>query len=267
MHQKEQVMAPILESGLGVHCSTINNFDTDQFGTFTSEILRETDALSAARKKCLAVFENSTCDLAIASEGSFGPHPSAFFASADDELVMLKDKRSNLEIISRVVSFTTNFSSREIVTETELLEFAAQVHFPSHGLILRPSQNETLDMKKGIQSFEILLSHFNFLLQKYQKVFVETDMRALYNPTRLEIIEMATKQLVENALSLCQECNTPGFVVTDVVRGLPCSWCGSATTSIISHIYKCKACGFQKEHLFPNHKKSEDPGFCNYCNP
>jgi predicted RNA-binding Zn-ribbon protein involved in translation (DUF1610 family) len=122
-------------------------------------------------------------------------------------------------------------------------------------------------MVKGIVSPDVLLEQFHYLKTKYSTVFVETDMRALYNPTRMEIISMATKQLVQNVQSLCPECQTPGFTITDVKTGLPCSWCGSATSSVLSHIYSCKKCGFAKEQLYPNHKKTEDPGFCNYCNP
>lgn len=267
MHHKEQVMAPILEKGLGVICTTPKDLDTDSFGTFSGETARVSDALTVARQKCLAAIVATDCDLAVASEGSFGPHPSAYFATADDELVVLVDRLHNLEIIGRSVSFKTNFSGSSITTEQELLDFAAQATFPSHGLILRSSQYSTEDMVKAIVSPDVLLEQFHYLKTKYSTVFVETDMRALYNPTRMEIISMATKQLVQNVQSLCPECQTPGFTISDVKTGLPCSWCGSATSSVLSHIYSCKKCGFTKEQLYPNHKKTEDPGFCNYCNP
>ncbi|MGL2986532.1 DUF6671 family protein [Flavobacterium sp. RSSA_27] len=267
MHQKEQVMAPILEKGLGVICTIPKNFDTDSFGTFSGEITRTSDALTVARQKCLAAIVATDCDLAVASEGSFGPHPSAYFASANDELVMLMDRENQLEIIGRSISFQTNFSGSYINSETELMNFAAQAKFPSHGLILRPSANSTEDMLKGIVSPDVLLEQFRYLKVKHPAVFVETDMRAMYNPTRMEIISMATKQLVQHVQSLCPECQTPGFTITDMKTGLPCSWCGNATPSVLCHIYSCKKCNFTKEHLYPNHKKTEDPGFCNYCNP
>jgi hypothetical protein len=267
MHHKEKVMAPILEKALGVICSTPKDFDTDSFGTFSGETARVSDALSVARQKCLAAIEATDCDLAVASEGSFGPHPSAYFATADDELVVLIDRKNQLEIIGRTVNFKTNFSGLSVATVQELLDFAAKAKFPSHGLILRPSQFSTEDMIKGIVCNDVLLDQFQFLIKKYSAVFVETDMRAMFNPTRMEIISIATDQLVKNVLSLCPECQTPGFIISDVKAGLPCSWCGSATSSILSHIYSCKKCGFAKEQLYPNHKKTEDPGFCNYCNP
>ncbi|MEM0578712.1 DUF6671 family protein [Flavobacterium polysaccharolyticum] len=267
MHHKEQVMAPILEKGLGVICTTPKDFDTDIFGTFSGEITRVSDALTVARQKCLAAIVATDCDLAVASEGSFGPHPSAYFATADDELVVLIDRLHNLEIIGRAVSFKTNFAGKVVECEKDLLDFASQVDFPTHGLILRSSQESTEGMVKGILSEKVLLESFHAIQSNYHSVFVETDMRALYNPTRMEIISMATKQLVQNVQSLCPECQTPGFTITDVKTGLPCSWCGSATSSVLSHIYSCKKCCYTQEDWYPKHKKTEDPGFCNYCNP
>lgn len=267
MHHKEQVMAPILEKGLGVICSTPIDFDTDIFGTFSGEITRASDALSVARQKCIMAIAATNCDLAVASEGSFGPHPSAYFASADDELVVLVDRLHNLEIIGRAVSFKTNFAGKVVETEKDLVDFAAQVGFPTHGLILRSSQESTVGMVKGILSEQLLLQSFHAIQTKYDSVFVETDMRALYNPTRMEVISEATEQLVQHVKSLCPKCQTPGFTITEVKTGLPCSWCGSATSSILSHIYSCKKCCYTQENRFPKNKKTEDPGFCNYCNP
>ena len=170
MHHKEQVMAPILEKGLGVICTTPKDLDTDSFGTFSGETARTSDALTVARQKCLAAIVTTDCDLAVASEGSFGPHPSAYFATADDELVVLLDRENQLEIIGRSVSFKTNFSGSSITTEQELLDFAAQATFPSHGLILRPSQYSTEDMVKGIVSPDVLLEQFHYLKAKYSTV-------------------------------------------------------------------------------------------------
>jgi hypothetical protein len=53
-HHKEKVIAPLLEKELGVKCIVVKNFDTDQFGTFTGELARAEDAITTARKKCIA---------------------------------------------------------------------------------------------------------------------------------------------------------------------------------------------------------------------
>ncbi|MGL2994130.1 DUF6671 family protein [Flavobacterium sp. TSSA_36] len=267
MHHKEQVMAPILEESLGVICRVPEDFNTDDFGTFSGEQARVSDALTAARQKCLTAIAVTDCDLVVASEGSFGPHPSAYFASADDEIVVLMDRVHQLEIIGRHVSFATNFSGISIASEAALWDFASQVQFPSHGLILRPAQGVVEEMVKGITSPEVLLAAFHRLKSNYETVFVETDMRALYNPTRMGIIGTATKHLVQQVQSLCPACQSPGFSIESVKSGLPCSWCGIPTDSILSLVYCCRKCEFTKEVLYPHQKKTEDPGFCNYCNP
>jgi hypothetical protein len=78
-HEKEKVITPLLEEALGVVCFIPEGFDTDTLGTFTGEIERKLDPISTARQKCLMAMKVSNCDLGIASEGSFGPHPSLFF--------------------------------------------------------------------------------------------------------------------------------------------------------------------------------------------
>ena len=69
------------------------NLDTDQLGTFTGEVERKSDPITTARNKCVVAMELSNCDLAIASEGSFGPHPSISFIPADDEFLLFIDKK------------------------------------------------------------------------------------------------------------------------------------------------------------------------------
>jgi hypothetical protein len=114
MHKKEQVLAPILENGLGVKCILPEHFNSDEWGTFSGEIERKQDPIETARQKCLKAMELSGCDLGIASEGSFGPHPSIFFVQADDEFLLLIDSKNKLEIISRELSTNTNFNSKAI---------------------------------------------------------------------------------------------------------------------------------------------------------
>ena len=266
-HKKEIVIAPILEKCLGVKCFTDETFDTDTLGTFTGEIERELDPIATARQKCLLAMELSNCDLGVASEGSFGAHPTIFFASADDEFLIFIDKKNNLEIIARELSMETNFNGSEIENEKDLLEFADLVKFPSHGLILRNSKTDNCNTIKGITNLRELKKAFNFLHKKFGMVYVETDMRAMYNPSRMAVIENVTKKLVAKVNSYCPQCSVPGFGVTDVKKGLECSLCGSATQSTLSYIYVCQHCKFTKEEMYPHKKTSEDPMYCDFCNP
>ena len=266
-HKKEDVIAPIVEKELSVKCFVVKDLDTDTLGTFTGEVERKDDPLTAARKKCYMAMELTNSDLAIASEGSFGPHPSIYFAPADDEILIFIDKKNGLEIIARELSTETNFNGSAIKSKKNLLEFAANANFPSHGLILKKSKNENRDIVKGITNEEQLIKVFYNLINNFGTAYIETDMRAMYNPTRMKIIERAAEKLIKKIKNHCPDCNMPGFGITDTKEGLPCEICKLPTRSTISYIYSCQKCSYQKEEKYPKGKQSEDPMYCDYCNP
>lgn len=266
-HEKEKVMAPLLEEALGVSCFIQEGFDSDVLGTFTGEVERELDPIATARKKCLMAMELANCDLGVASEGSFGSHPSIFFVHANDEFVLFIDKKNNLEIIARELSTATNFDGKEISTEEELMDFANSVGFPYHGLILRKEKSVNTGIVKGIIDENHLKKAFRKLYDGTNSIYAETDMRAMYNPTRMKVIEAATIKLIDKINSRCPQCTMPGFGITDGKRGLLCSLCGSPTNSTLTHIYACQHCQFTKEDMYPHGKTTEDPTYCDYCNP
>jgi hypothetical protein len=106
-HKKQNAMAALLEKELGVTCIVPNDLDTDQLGTFSGEIERELSPMDAAKKKCTLAMELTNTDLAIASEGSFGAHPLLYFLPANDEILVLIDKKNGLEIAVREISTKT----------------------------------------------------------------------------------------------------------------------------------------------------------------
>lgn len=266
-HHKEKVIAPLFERELGVSCFVSDEFDTDTLGTFSGEITRKDDALTTLKKKCILAMEKNHCDLVIASEGSFGAHPSVFFAAADEELLMLIDAKNNLEIIAREISLDTNFSAAAITNENDLLAFAQRVQFPSHGLIIKPTENDFSKIAKGITHLDDLKKHFYEFINEFGTAYVETDMRANFNPTRMKVIEKAAEKLLQNVQSTCPNCKTPGFTITKAIPGLPCHWCKNPTASTLSYLYTCNKCEFTKEDLFPHQKNTEDPTYCDLCNP
>ncbi|MEB3336169.1 MAG: DUF6671 family protein, partial [Leptolyngbyaceae bacterium] len=103
MHHKETVIAPILEQELGVKAIVPQNFDTDALGTFTREIERPADQVSTARLKAEQALDLTGETLAIASEGSFGPHPQMPFVACNREIVLLLDRLNELEIVGQVL--------------------------------------------------------------------------------------------------------------------------------------------------------------------
>jgi len=266
-HEKEQIIGPIFEKELGVTFSVPDHFDTDVFGTFTGEVERKSDPITTARLKCELALQQSNADLAIASEGSFGPHPSIFFVNADEEILLFVDKKNDLEIIVKELSTTTNFNASEIRSLRTLKEFANKVGFPSHGLILRQSKDDFKVIFKGITTWVKLIEAYNYLINHSDTIYVETDMRAMYNPTRRNVIQIATTKLIEKIKNTCPACKTPGFGITGVKEGLPCSACKAPTRSVLSHIYSCQKCNYEELKAYPYDKTEEDPMYCDQCNP
>lgn len=266
-HHKEKVIAPLFEQALGVSCIIDASLDTDLLGTFSGEVDRTDDALTTARNKTQMAMDITGCDLVIASEGSFGPHPSIPFVYADDEIMFLADKKNDLEIFVRIMTTETNFNAQEISSKRQLRDFASKAGFPSHALILKKSKHDFSDMMKGITDWETISIGFDQLIMPYGSVYVETDMRAMHNPTRMSVIGKVAEKLLKKVESKCPECLTPGFGITAVKEGLPCRLCNQPTSSILSHIYECQRCSFVQEQQFPNQIQQEDPMYCNYCNP
>lgn len=106
-HNKEHVMAPILEDALGLKIVVPAEIDTDKFGTFTLDIPRKGSQLEAARKKALEGIRLTGLDIGIASEGTFAPYE---FANANTEIVILIDLKNNWEFVGGNKSLQTNIA-------------------------------------------------------------------------------------------------------------------------------------------------------------
>jgi len=268
-HRKEQVIARILEKSLGVTAIVPNDFDSDKFGTFTREIKRTGNQLEAARKKLLAAMKQEEVDLGVSSEGSFGVDSSMPFTQSNLELVLLLDKKNDLEIRGHHRTSKINMNGQYVKNLTEALDFARKVGFPEHGVIVRKSENSKFGIHKNIQTEEELIETINRALSGLltKQVFIETDMRAHRNPTRMKAIRKATEDLIKNILSLCPRCHAPGFVVIEFEKGLRCSYCGIPTDLPKNEIYQCGKCGHKETRVFTKYGKAADPKYCGYCNP
>jgi hypothetical protein len=210
--------------------------------------------------------QKNDSDLFLASEGSFGPHPQLFFSYCNEELILLIDKKNNAEWYTVFRSTATNFNAKSCTSLDEVLAFCNEVGFPEHAVILRKDRSENQELFKGIQNVSYLKEVVTMLLDKHKSLYIETDMRALFNPTRMKNIESATQKLCEQLLNLCPSCNFPGFSIHELLPGLPCSSCGLPTKSIKSSIFSCQMCTLTEEH--PYHSRtSEDPMYCDFCNP
>lgn len=265
-HGKESVIAPVLKTLLGCGVEKVSGFDTDIFGTFTRDIARDGNQLEAARKKARTGMTLSGLPIGLASEGTFGPDPFSFMLPYNSELLIWIDDRLGIEVVA-TSSGKTNLAHRVINSWADAESFARSAGFPEHHLIVRPGNENHHAFRKGLVDWPSLQDAVSWArnLDPSQQVFIETDMRASANPTRMENIRLAAEELARRLNSLCPSCGTPGFAKAGVIRGLPCEDCGSPTKEAKADIHRCVRCEHQNE--VARERTFAEAGNCGYCNP
>lgn len=249
---------------------TLTTVDTDRFGTFTGEVARKDSQLDAARAKIEAAFVAAPdARVALASEGSFGPHPYVPFAPLGCEIVVLSDRETGLELVGHDATLGPRFTHAVVDRPREALTFARRVGFPTQGVVVMASGSERGDPErflcKSAKTEATLAAAVREAVALCGSAHLETDMRAHRNPTRMRAIRRASADLVRTALSLCPACGRPGFVVRERLHGVPCGWCGSPTEEVRAEVHTCVGCG----HRFETAVGAEtvDPGRCGFYNP
>lgn len=266
-HGKEAVIAPVLEPALGCKVELVTGFDTDQLGTFTRDTPREGSQLEAARKKARIGMSLSGSPIGLASEGSFGPDPFTGLFTWNIEMLVLIDDRLQIEIVG-IAQGPGRCGTLSTGDWAALEAFAATHDFPAHHLVLRPQHQEDARLHKGIADWATLKHTFEACKAKASngQVFVESDLRAFANPSRMQQIGKAADDLLRRLQSLCPGCRTPGYWVTAQQAGLPCAGCGLPTSSYRSETWQCLRCEHSETRPRTDRQFAE-PQHCSYCNP
>lgn len=265
-HGKERVMGPLFADALGARLELATGFDTDTLGTFTREVPRPGSQLEAARRKALTGMELLGLDVGVASEGSFGPGPVAF-CTWNVELIVLIDRTRGLEIVGRA-SGPGHHVHAPVRDRLGLDQVAREAGFPGHGLVVRPDDEHDPRVRKGITDRSALYAAFDEAMaaSRTSIVFVESELRAHLNPTRMDVIRRATEDLVARADSGCPRCGAPGFWVVERIAGLPCSACGTPTRAPRAERWSCVT-GDHVETRDVHPGRLADPFGCDRCNP
>jgi hypothetical protein len=268
-HEKGRAIEPAFAEILGSRIRSLD-LDTDTLGTFSGEVERKGNALECVKKKCEWGMKQVSSEYGLASEGSFGPHPYIHFVQTDTEILYFIDRKRNIRLHLIEISTATNYQMKTVSSIEELQKFAEEAGFPSHALIMRPNSAKrgTL-MFKGIQQIDELVDAFKDCVQKSadRLAWVETDMRAHLNPSRMQTIAGLARKLATRLSNVCPECHAPGWGMVDVEVGLECSWCGSKTENVKFEIFGCTKCSY-KEKSIPTHGMEQaDPAYCLRCNP
>ena len=246
--------------------------DTDLLGTFTGEVERAGNALECARLKCDWSLKRlgEKVEFALASEGSFGPHPFIPFVPCDHEIMYFIDRRHGFHLHMSHLSPKTNYCMKAVDSLEDLQTFACAIQFPSHALILRPNDRDTkAPLFKGVDSQAALEEAFKECLKHSSegKVWVETDMRAMFNPSRMEVIGELAAKMADRLATHCPKCSFPGWGKIRVEKGLKCSSCLSETDLLKSEIFGCVKCDFETIHGRADRLTQAEPKNCRYCNP
>jgi len=260
-HQKETVVAPILNKQ-GFVLRLEKSFDTDSLGTFTGETPRTLTQVQAALKKAQLGAELSKCRYGLGSEGSFGPHPQVYLLPWNLEVLALWDRMNEHAIYAIFGTAETNYGSEKVNSLESAMAFAAKSDFPNHGLIVGTPQDSYF--AKGIVNTTEFQDRVLSALKISPSVWLETDMRAHLNPSRMRTIQHTAEKLSALLMSYCPQCKLPGYGLTEMVRGAPCEICATPTRIPRAEKWSCLKCDFTELHPLNEVAPAKN---CDACNP
>lgn len=260
LHDKQRaVESPLHRAGFSVF--TVSDFDTDRLGTFTGSVERQGSQLDAAITKARLATELSSLRFGLGSEGSFGPDPYTGMIPWAREVLALHDVQTNRVISVAVQGHETNYRQATVTGWEDAAHMASAVGFPAHGLIVGKPGQRIFD--KDCRDTSALRAQVQLALAD-GPVWLETDMRAHRNPTRMHMITRCADLLSQRLACHCPECNSYGFGEESPIAGAPCESCGLATHATMAKKIRCDLCGYeQRVELVANVPASR----CNYCNP
>lgn len=264
-HKKEQAIQPVFKKVFDTEIIVCENVDTDLFGTFSGEIKRAETAKITVAKKCWAGLKiNPEFRFALASEGSFGSHPDSFYLPYNEEWLIFIDRETHTEVYAKSGTTKANFISETISDIEQLQNILSKMS--DNYFVLKNEIDEKVLLKGSkniIQISEVATQEF----KHGKKILLETDLRAMNNPLRMENIAQAAQKLVENLQSKCPNCKSIGFSIEKAIKGLACESCKLPSPYPKYHVKVCNNCEHE-EIVEPIHKlKSLEPQYCQICNP
>lgn len=256
----DAVRTPLEGAGFAVFIQ--GGFDTDALGTFTGEMARRGSQLDAALAKARKAAELSGARFGLGSEGSFGPDPHIGMSPWACEVLAWWDAELGYGVHAVEQGLQTNFAQTRAQSLTQARTFASEAGFPSHGVIVgKPGD---LHFNKEVPPHEHALEGAVTLALQSGPVWLETDMRAHRNPTRMAMIARCAERLAEQLRCTCPACEAPGFGPKAPLRGARCECCSLPTSAIRARLLGCDRCGHQQEEML---RESVPASQCDYCNP
>lgn len=272
MHGKEAAIGPVFAKHFQIQLQIPQQLDTDQLGTFSGEVERTMPALETLRLKVQKAIDLTGIPLGIGTEGSFGPDPLLPFVARHHEIMLWRDEVRGFEWVEQMITNRTNYEQLVIGdSDADLESYLERVQFPAHRLIVMPNQSAERhgQIFKGVSEMAVLLERVAECRRASAdgKAQLQTDMRAMMNPTRMAVIGQLAERLATRLRNLCRRCGCPGWGLVDVVRGAPCAWCGRATRQVLDEVYGCPKCEARESVPRADGQRSAPPDICEWCNP
>lgn len=269
-HGKGLAIGQPMQRKLGLKIVTPENLDTDILGTFSGEIPRKGSAREVCEKKARLGMAATGLPLGIANEGSFGLHPFFPFISGGIELMTFVDDERGIVVTESFLSDRTNYSHHTAKKIEDIADWLQTVRFPTHGLVVRLNvDGPGPPIEKGIVSTDRLEAAIADACANASGglAWVETDMRAHFNPTRMVAIRRLGRRLANRLASNCPACSSPGWGQTDVTKGLPCELCGSPSDWVMFEVLSCVVCDYREQRRRGDGLQHVSPQYCVECNP
>jgi hypothetical protein len=260
-HRKEDAVSAALKQN-GFELTTYDAFNTDTLGTFSDETQRQLSQMDTALKKAQLACELTGIQFGLGSEGSFGPHPQVHLLPWNQEVLTFWDANQQHAIYAIHGTTETNFAAQKVSSIEEAMQFAKQAAFPSHALILGSYKDAYF--QKGIQDENELRRQLTLAFQSDPSVWLETDMRAHMNPTRMKAIEQTAQKLQALLKSQCPSCRLPGYGLSKYIPGALCMTCGHASQRPKAEQWQCAKCHYTEEKPLNSHVSA---AHCDICNP
>ncbi|PAV26308.1 hypothetical protein CF392_06485 [Tamilnaduibacter salinus] len=253
------IAGPLEPLGLSITCDSC--FDTDRLGTFTRETERFAGQRETALEKARIAAAQGEDGIGLGSEGAFG----GSLLCINLEVVCLYDSQRDVTLFGE---HSAPFGLEQVsVRSVEELQALLDRCPAGQGVVMRPEHAGNPEIYKGLRDHQEIHALFRALRDTSPsgQVFVEYDLRAHESPGRMANIELAAENLRAKMESLCPECSLPGYWMTDIERGLPCSACDTPTQRPRAVIWSCQACDYTESR--PVAAVTTKPEHCPTCNP
>ncbi|MEY4391251.1 MAG: hypothetical protein RLZZ400_994 [Actinomycetota bacterium] len=263
-HGKERQIAPAL-AAIGWQV-VVSDIDTDAFGTFSGDVARVLTPKQTALAKARAGAEHLGVRYGMASEGSIGSHPSLPFVTSDFEILAFADTQLDLTWAETFLGSEIVAVSEKWSQELDLDAFAKRADLPNHAVIVRNGDNHIVWVKKGLRDVEEIVAAAEECAAHHETVVLESDFRAMCSPSRQRNIEACAEKFALRLARLCESCGYPGWGITGLEFGLPCSDCGELVADVANaELHGCLACS--RAEKVPLGKTAVGPERCHSCNP